>query len=143
MMKNDLSHWRNIWFFPFYLLGRKSNSNICQLTQMKGKHKVKHMVYKSDFRGNLYQGLTGYYILFFFYRSSLALKFWATTLKKDSCLLYFLYPCLFRMSALCLSIWNITCLGIKMLLSHVLSLRTLEVFPQCLLALLWWSLKLG
>lgn len=26
--ENDLPHWWNVWFFPFYLLGLKSNSNI-------------------------------------------------------------------------------------------------------------------
>ena len=51
--ENDLPHWWNVWFFPLYLLGLKSNSNICQLNEMKGKQQEKHRACKSDLRGSL------------------------------------------------------------------------------------------
>ena len=55
-------------------------------------------------------------------------EFWATTFKKGSCLLYFFHLWLFRMSAHCLHMCKTTWLGIKMVLSYFLSLRTLECF---------------
>lgn len=107
---------------------------------MKGTCKVKHMLYKTDLKGNIHRGSTSWYIDYIFLlfnTGSEILSYYS--FKRDSCVLSLLYPRLVGMSAHCLYICKTTELAIIMPNPHFLSPRTLATF---LFNVLWHHIHL-
>lgn len=121
IMNNDLSHWCNIWFSHLLFLDLSPIVTSVSWLKWKANESKTHAL-QLRFQGNIYWGPTGYYTYFFpqsFNTASEISTYYS--LKKNSHLLYFLSPCLFRMSAHCLDIFETIWLGIKILQSHFLS----------------------